>query len=61
VAAGETLVVTDAGRPVAEITPVDSLPLEPRQIGFAAGKFTIPDDFDEPLPEEVLRSFEGRK
>lgn len=30
-----------------------------RPIGLAAGEFTIPDDFDDPLPEEVIRDFEG--
>ena len=30
-----------------------------RPIGLAAGEFSIPDDFDDPLPEEVIRDFEG--
>ena len=30
-----------------------------RPIGLAAGEFTVPDDFDDPLPEEILRLFEG--
>jgi len=25
------------------------------------GKFKIPEDFNAPLPESVLRAFEGRK
>lgn len=41
-----------------------SLPEEParsssRPFGLCAGEFTIPDDFDDPLPEHVLREFEG--
>ncbi|MGZ8920742.1 MAG: type II toxin-antitoxin system Phd/YefM family antitoxin, partial [Limisphaerales bacterium] len=27
---------------------------------LSAGKFTVPDDFDAPLPEEILNSFEGK-
>ena len=30
-----------------------------RPIGFAAGEFTVPDNFDDPLPEDVLSGFEG--
>ena len=33
---------------------------QPRPIGLAKGQFTVPDDFNDPLPEEVLRSFEGK-
>ena len=28
-------------------------------IGLLKGKFTTPEDFDAPLPEELLRLFEG--
>lgn len=30
-----------------------------RPIGLAEGEFVIPDEFDKPLPEEILRDFEG--
>ena len=30
-----------------------------RPFGLCAGEFTVPDDFDDPLPEQVLREFEG--
>lgn len=29
-----------------------------RELGQDLGRFTVPDDFDAPLPEEILRSFE---
>lgn len=54
---GETLVLTDHDRPVAEIRPVESV-RKPRPFGLAAGTFVVPDDFDDPLPEEILRDFE---
>ena len=62
VEAGETLLVTQAHRPVAEIKPVSQHADERRlrPAGLCAGEFTVPDDFDEPLPEDVLRGFEGR-
>ncbi|MEG3438335.1 hypothetical protein V0288_14490 [Pannus brasiliensis CCIBt3594] len=31
-----------------------------RPFGLCAGEFTVPDDFDEPLPEEILQEFEGK-
>jgi hypothetical protein len=33
---------------------------QPRPFGLCAGEFTVPDDFDEPLPEEILSAFEGK-
>jgi hypothetical protein len=31
-----------------------------RPIGLAKGQFTVPDDFNAPLPEDVLQAFEGK-
>ncbi|MGK7956441.1 MAG: prevent-host-death protein [Crocosphaera sp.] len=31
-----------------------------RPFGLCAGEFTVPDDFDDPLPEDILKSFEGQ-
>jgi predicted RNA binding protein YcfA (HicA-like mRNA interferase family) len=31
----------------------------PRQVGSLAGEINVPDDFDDPLPEEILAAFEG--
>ena len=33
---------------------------EPRPYGLCVGEFSVPDDFDAPLPEEVLSDFEGK-
>jgi antitoxin (DNA-binding transcriptional repressor) of toxin-antitoxin stability system len=59
VEAGETLIITQADRPVAELRPVEAGHKELRPYGLCAGEFTVPDDFDAPLPEVVLRQFEG--
>ncbi len=56
---GETLVVTQHGRPVAEIRPIAAV-RRPRPFGLAAGSFVVPDDFDDPLPGDLLDAFEGR-
>ncbi|MEP7125552.1 MAG: type II toxin-antitoxin system Phd/YefM family antitoxin [Byssovorax sp.] len=60
VAAGETLVVLEANRPVAEIKPIALSSQEPRPYGLCAGEFVTPDDFDAPLPDDVLDAFEGQ-
>lgn len=64
VEAGETIVVTRGGQPVAEIRPMAMAdkqpPHSPRPVGLAAGDFRVPDDFDAPLPADVLDSFEAR-
>jgi prevent-host-death family protein len=60
VEAGEHLVVVRGGRPVAELRPMSGTQPGPRPFGLCAGAFTVPDDFDAPLPEEILRGFEGR-
>jgi len=60
VAAGETVVIHDHGHPVAELRAVAQRALTPRPIGLAKGTFDVPDDFNEPLPADVLDAFEGR-
>jgi antitoxin (DNA-binding transcriptional repressor) of toxin-antitoxin stability system len=60
VAAGEHLLVTRDGQPIVELRPVAVQSQEPRPFGLCAGMFTVPDDFDDPLPEDLLREFEGR-
>ena len=56
---GETLIILKTGKPVAELRPIVSSPKERRPFGLCAGEFTVPDDFDDPLPEEITREFEG--
>jgi antitoxin (DNA-binding transcriptional repressor) of toxin-antitoxin stability system len=60
VAAGETVVITDCGEPVAELKPVASREKRLRPFGLCAGEFVVPEDFDAPLPADLLDSFEGK-
>jgi antitoxin (DNA-binding transcriptional repressor) of toxin-antitoxin stability system/virulence-associated protein VagC len=53
--AGEEVVVTRSGKPVAKLVP---LPREPRRPGSLAGRLTIAADFDDPLPG-VAAAFRG--
>lgn len=60
-ATGAEIVIARAGKPVARLVPL-AAPHPPRArrvLGALAGRLRIPDDFDAPLPDEVLDDFEG--
>jgi prevent-host-death family protein len=57
VAAGEELIIAKAGKPMARLVPIVST--ERRRLGLLRGRIQVPDDFDEPMPEEVLALFQG--
>jgi prevent-host-death family protein len=56
VAAGEEVVITRRGEAVATLVPVRPVAL--RRFGVDEGRFAVPENFDAPLPEEVLEAFE---
>ncbi|MEA2239140.1 MAG: hypothetical protein QOC81_3864 [Thermoanaerobaculia bacterium] len=56
---GETVILFRDDRAVAEIRPLKAS-MGPRPIGLAAGEFVVPDDFDDPLPDDLLDAFEGK-
>lgn len=60
VEAGETFVILQADKAIAELRPISLSAKQLRPFGLCAGKFTVPEDFDEPLPEEILSAFEGK-
>ncbi len=55
VAGGQEVDILRSGEPVAKIVPF--APRNLRAVGFDEGRFTVPDDFDAPLPAEVEDSF----
>ena len=57
VAGGEEIVIARAGKPVAKLVPIE--PKSRRVIGQDDGLFEVPDDFDAPLPAEVLALFQS--
>ena len=57
VAAGEEIVIARAGKPVAKLVPIHERTR--RVIGTDRGRFRVPEDFDAPLDEPTLASFEG--
>lgn len=35
-------------------------PSHQRPIGLAKGQFTVPNDFNAPLPDDIVQAFEGK-
>lgn len=59
VEAGEAFVVVRGEHALAEVRPLGPVGDQLRPFGLCAGRFTVPDDFDAPLPDEILKEFEG--
>lgn len=56
---GESFTITRNGRVIAQISPaVNNRPIDRRPSGLCKGRFVVPNDFDAPLPNEVLKEFE---
>ncbi len=58
VESGEEIVILRGDVPVARLAPLESRGAA-REMGFAAGELQIADDFDAPLPPDVLAAFQG--
>lgn len=56
VARGQTVVIAKNGVPVAELRPYGELGIQ-RHLGEFRGRIKVADDFNAPLPAEVLASF----
>jgi antitoxin (DNA-binding transcriptional repressor) of toxin-antitoxin stability system len=59
VAASTELVIARAGVPVARLVAVEAKKVRP--LGFDKDKIWIAEDFDAPLPEDLLKEFYGGK
>jgi len=57
--AGEEIVITRAGRPVARLVPATAS-AAPRRLGLMKGRIRVSKDFDAPLPDDLLDAFEGK-
>lgn len=55
VLSGQEVDILRGGVPVAKI--VAYAPSTPRTFGQDAGRFVVPEEFDEPLPEEIESAF----
>ena len=57
---GETIIIAKAGTPMAKLVPLTHGPKRKILYGLMKGEIEIADDFDAPLPDDVLALFEGR-
>ena len=57
VARGEEVIISRAGTPIARLTPYTTSGAR-RRLGRDRSLFEVPDDFDAPLPEDLIESFE---
>lgn len=55
VEAGDRVVITRAGKPVAVLAPFKTV-VKRRRLGLYAGQIKIHDDFDE-LPDDIAEAF----
>ncbi|HLU50184.1 MAG TPA: type II toxin-antitoxin system Phd/YefM family antitoxin [Planctomycetota bacterium] len=59
VSQGAEIIIAKAGKPVARLVPVTPSPSR-RKLGWLVGRLSVPEEFDAPLPEEVIAAFEGQ-
>jgi prevent-host-death family protein len=58
--AGTEIIIAKAGHPVAKLVPLSGGQAKKRRLGRLAGRAKIPRNFDVPLPDVVLDTFEGK-
>ncbi|MDD1006752.1 MAG: type II toxin-antitoxin system prevent-host-death family antitoxin [Pseudomonas sp.] len=56
-AAGQVITIAKHGRALARLVPMGKS--NGQRIGAMKGKLVLPEDFDAPLPDDMLDSFEG--
>jgi prevent-host-death family protein len=56
VSAGEEIAITRRGEEIARLVPARRS--RHRRFGIDRGRWVVPDDFDAPLPEDVIVAFE---
>lgn len=57
---GNVILICKHNVPIAEIRPLPAKRKTKRPLGVVKSHFTVPPEFFEPLPEEMLDAFEGK-
>jgi len=57
---GSSFIIAKAGKPLAKIVPLNDKKDNAFRFGTLKGKIKVSDDFDAPLPAELLNLFEGQ-
>ena len=58
-AGGEEIVIARNGTPLARLVALPER--RPPEIGFLAGRIEIAESFEDPLPPDIQRAFEGKR
>ena len=58
---GEKILICKRNIPIAELRPVEKKNRPVPRIGLAKGEFTVPKEFFDPLPDDLLRAFNGEE
>jgi prevent-host-death family protein len=59
-AQGKPFIIAKAGKAMVKVTPLDTpIGKQVRRLGFLAGQFSVPDDFDEMGSVVIERMFGG--
>ncbi|MBD2432711.1 MULTISPECIES: type II toxin-antitoxin system Phd/YefM family antitoxin [Fischerella] len=56
---GEEIIISNRGIPVAKLVPFHTSSNRRDSLGQDRGHFVVPEDFNAPLPSEILAAFEG--
>ncbi|QND56385.1 type II toxin-antitoxin system Phd/YefM family antitoxin [Mesorhizobium huakuii] len=59
-AKGEPFIIAKAGKPLVKVVPIDQPASQARRVGFMAGQFSVPDDFDRMGSEDIEQLFGGK-
>ncbi|ESW79170.1 type II toxin-antitoxin system prevent-host-death family antitoxin [Mesorhizobium sp. C280B] len=59
-AKGESFIIAKSGKPMVKVVAIDAPAAgEMRRVGFMAGQFAVPDDFDRMADDEIEKLFGG--
>ncbi len=56
---GDSFIIARSGKPLARLVPLSSHQSRPFQFGTLSGAIKTSEDFDAPLPDDVLALFEA--
>jgi prevent-host-death family protein len=56
---GEEIIIANRGVPVAKLIPFQQASARRASLGQDRGRFVVPENFNDPLPEDILAGFEG--
>lgn len=59
VSKGASFIIAKSGKPVARLSPIQASRRHKFKFGIMKGKVKLAPDFDAPLPDDVIKSFES--